>query len=285
MNQPSDHESTAGDVSAEPSTTDSKGAPSQPPPGTPSAPPPDEPEPPRARPSFVLLAVVSIISLVADLGTKWWALHSLEKPLPNGGGLSTPVEITPWLTLLLARNRGGAWGLLQTANEEIRKPFFLIISVAAIAFIVYLFRKIHPKQHALKWGLPLVLGGAIGNLVDRIRYGWVIDFIDYRAEWVRWLNEQIAKLWPSHAITDHWPTFNIADVAICVGVGLMAIDMFTSRKVHHKAPTDEAPTDEAPTDEAPTDEAPTDAGETVEPTDMSSPPSSEPDSSSEQSKV
>jgi len=184
----------------------------------------------RPRPSYLFLGIVAIVSLAADLGTKWWALHSLEKTLPNGGSIPQPLEITPWLTLLLARNRGGAWGLLQSASEGVRKPFFLIISVAAIIFIVYLYRRIHPKQHALKWGLPLVLGGAIGNLVDRIRYGWVIDFIDYRAEWVRWLNEQIAKIWSTHAVTDHWPTYNIADVAICIGVGLMAIDMFTSRK-------------------------------------------------------
>lgn len=283
MNQPPDHESNAGGDAAEPSMTESSGAPSQPPAGTPSSPPESEPaaeqqpEPKEPRPSFLFLAIVSIVSLAADLGTKWWALHSLEKPLPNGGGISTPVEITPWLTLVLARNRGGAWGLLQTANEEIRKPFFLIISVAAIAFIVYLYRKIHPKQHALKWGLPLVLGGAVGNLVDRIRYGWVIDFIDYRAEWVRWLNEQIARIWPSHAVTDHWPTFNIADVAICVGVGLMAVDMFTSRKVTHGTTRTETATQAAPDASEPTD-APSSSPVTDE-------TSAEPESPPEQSKV
>ncbi len=191
----------------------------------------------RPKPSYVLLGIVSTVALALDLGTKWWALHTLEKPLAHGEGIPAPIQINSWLTFVLARNRGGAWGLLQTANEEIRKPFFLVISLVAIGFIVYLFRRVHPKQHALKWGLPLVLGGAIGNLVDRIRYGWVIDFIDYRASWVRWLNERIASLSPTHGITDHWPTFNIADVAICVGVGLMAIDMFTSRAHHHRRDT------------------------------------------------
>lgn len=226
-------------------------------------------DPAKPRPSIVFLLVVSVVSLALDLGTKWWALHTLEKTLPNGVAISKPVELTPWLTLLLARNRGGAWGLLQTANEEIRKPFFLIISVLAIGFIVYLYRKVHPKQHALKWGLPLVLGGAIGNLVDRIRYGWVIDFIDYRAAWVRWLNEQIARIWETHAVTDHWPTFNIADVAICVGVGLMAIDMFTSRKVaQHASQPAVSPAQEAAEPEAVTQPAP-----------------AEPDAPAEESKV
>lgn len=281
MNQPSDHDPTAGSDSAETSTSESTGASHEPEQGTGSAPPPppaiEHDAPKESKPSFLFLVIVSGVSLVADLGTKWWALHTLEKPLPNGGGISTPMELTPWLTLLLARNRGGAWGMLQTANEEIRKPFFLIISVAAIAFIIYLYRKIHPKQHALKWGLPLVLGGAIGNLVDRIRYGWVIDFIDYQAQWVRWLNEQIAKIWSTHAVTDHWPTFNIADVAICVGVGLMAIDMFTSRKITPAQPEASSVAPDSPVD---TD---TIARPSAPPSPV--PPSSEPDTPPEQSKV
>lgn len=248
------------------------------------SPPTPEEKAKEPKPSFLFLGIVASVSLALDLGTKWWALHTLEKPLPNGMGLPAPIEITSWLTMVLARNRGGAWGLLQSANEEVRKPFFLIISVLAIGFIVYLYRRVHPKQHALKWGLPLVLGGAIGNLVDRIRYGWVIDFIDYKAAWVRVLNEQIARIFPSHAVTDHWPTFNIADVAICVGVGLMAIDMFTSRAVHRevadqpKAANNESPSEQdgegepfppkpspSSTDSSvPSEPAPSDVGRTAE---------------------
>ncbi len=97
-----------------------------------------------------------------------------------------------------------------------RRPFFLLVSVAAIAFIMTLYRRLQPRQLALKWGLPLVLGGALGNVFDRIRYGHVIDFIDCHT---------IYK-----GIDKHWPTFNVADVAICVGVGLMAIDMFSAKR-------------------------------------------------------
>ena len=128
-----------------------------------------------------------------------------------------PREITPWLSFVLARNRGGAWGLLQSASDTVRRPFFLLISILAIVFIVSLYRRVHPQQHALRWGLPLVLGGALGNLIDRIRYSWVVDFIDYRAGWVRALNEVIHKISPEHAMTDHWPTYNVADIAICIG--------------------------------------------------------------------
>jgi len=176
-------------------------------------------DPSRHHPSFLFLAIVSIVTLAADIGTKLWAEKRLEVSPPF-----TPL----WpnhLTFTLARNHGGAWGLLQGANENIRRPFFLLVSVAAIAFIVTLYRRLQRKQRALKWGLPLVLGGALGNVFDRIRYGWVIDFIDYKAEWVKKMNTVFHG-----SPTDHWPTFNVADVAICVGVALMAIDMFTAKR-------------------------------------------------------
>jgi len=164
----------------------------------------------RPRPSFVFLALVSIVSLAADVASKSWAEHHLD---------SYPGTVEIWknhLTLLLAKNRGGAWGLLQSTSENVRRPFFLLVSVAAIAFIMTLYRRLQPRQRALKWGLPLVLGGALGNVFDRIRYGHVIDFIDAHL---------IYK-----GVEKHWPTFNVADVAICVGVGLMAIDMFASKR-------------------------------------------------------
>jgi signal peptidase II len=160
----------------------------------------------RPSASYAFLLIVSLATLASDIGSKTWAEHRLD-------GYPGIVEV--WknhLALVLARNRGGAWGLLQSTTENVRRPFFLLVSVAAIAFIMTLYRRLQPQQRALKWGLPLVLGGALGNVFDRIRYGYVIDFID------------------AHAGEHHWPTFNVADIAICVGVGLMAIDMFTSKR-------------------------------------------------------
>ena len=222
----------------------------------------------KAHPSYVFLAVVSIVTLASDIGTKLWAEHRLETYPPF-----SPV----WqnhLTFTLARNRGGAWGLLQGASENVRRPFFLLVSVAAITFIVTLYRRLQPRQRSLKWGLPLVLGGALGNVFDRIRYGSVIDFIDYKAEWVRKMNVVVSWLasevsyWfavvqsalrgAGHAglerapvsayPTDHWPTFNVADVAICVGVALMAIDMFTARRGHRHPVTGRTVPPPAPPD-------------------------------------
>lgn len=190
-----------------------------------------------ARPSYGFLAVVSLVSLAADLGTKWWATTNLDtRAFP-----AKRVElIADHVELVFARNKGGAWGIFQGQHESIRLPFFFAISLAAVVFIVSLYRKLTPEQVALKWGLPLVLGGALGNLVDRIRYGHVVDFIDVFYK------------------THHWPTFNIADVAIVAGVGLMAVDMFTSRKPKKPAPTKAEPasaeahegSDEAPAERA-----------------------------------
>jgi signal peptidase II len=184
---------------------------------------------PPWRPNYVFLTAVSILSLAADLGTKAWA----KGRLADAPFSARSIELVQdHVALRFAENKGGAWGLLQGEPESIRRPFFLGISAIAVVFIVSLYRKLTPQQTALKWGLPLVLGGALGNLVNRIQYNYVVDFIDVRAGFIRWLNGLISPGNP----TDHWPTFNIADVAIVVGVILMAVDMFTPRKVDNKLP-------------------------------------------------
>lgn len=169
----------------------------------------------RPRPSYVFLMLVSTLTLACDIATKAWAAQRLD---------GYPGVLEVWknhLTLVLARNRGGAWGLLQTTSENVRRPFFLLVSVAAIAFIMTLYRRLLPRQRALRWGLPLVLGGALGNVLDRIRFGQVIDFIDAHIMY--------------KGVDRHWPTFNVADIAICIGVGLMAVDMFTSKRAQQNS--------------------------------------------------
>lgn len=176
------------------------------------------------RPSFVFFAAIAAFCLLADVVTKAWAEVELTRRSP----LDPLVLVEGHLNFALAYNRGGAWGLLQNASESLRRPFFLVVSVAAIAFIVSLYGKLLPGQRALRWGLPLVLGGALGNLADRVTRGSVVDFIDYRAGWVESMNQLIASVVDGWHVTDHWPTFNVADISICIGVGLMAVDMLTS---------------------------------------------------------
>ncbi|HEY6077798.1 MAG TPA: signal peptidase II [Polyangiaceae bacterium] len=217
-------EPTLGDPAAFP-------APQSPEPATLPSAPPAAARPSQAaggsRPTFLFFGVVAAVALLADVGTKAWAEITLSRRDP----LQPSIELIPdHLSFTLAYNPGGAWGLFQNHSEYIRRPFFLLVSLLAIGFIINLYGRLTPQQHALKWGLPLVLGGALGNLSDRIVRSNVIDFIDYQAKWIEAMNRLVAKAVPRWSVTEHWPTFNVADIAICVGVGLMAVDMFTSRR-------------------------------------------------------
>lgn len=186
---------------------------------------------PAPRPSFLFLGIVASLTLIADIASKGWAEVAL-----NRRGFE-PIELVDgYLHIILAYNRGGAWGLMQNASEFLRKPFFVGVSAMAILFIVSLYSKLQRSQRALTWGLPLVLGGALGNLSDRITRSQVIDFIDYRSDWVLKANAFVQKYVKDWSVTDHWPTFNVADIAICIGVMLMAIDMMSTRRPSRGAP-------------------------------------------------
>lgn len=108
-----------------------------------------------------------------------------------------------------ARNPGAAFSFLADADPAVRRPFFIAMSVLALLAILYILMGVQLNQQLLIWGLSLIASGAVGNnLIDRVRFGYVIDFI----------------LW-KYTDAYRWPVFNIADVLICVGVGLMVIDM------------------------------------------------------------
>jgi signal peptidase II len=173
------------------------------------------------RADYRFLTVLTVLSLVADLATKAWAKWRLSGIDPRGVTPRKVEVVKDHLDFVYALNPGGAWSFLRGLPELVRRPFFLFISAAAIVFIVSVYRRVRPEQRAMRWGLPLALGGAIGNLVDRIRYGSVIDFIDFYVK--------------SGGQERHWPTYNVADVAIVVGVALMAFDTMTAK--HEHAPT------------------------------------------------
>jgi len=112
--------------------------------------------------------------------------------------------------LTYVRNQGAAFGIL--ADSSFRLPFFIIVSLLAVAGILWYYARLQPPQQLLRYALALVLSGAVGNLIDRVRLGEVIDFID-----VHWYQY-------------HWPAFNIADSAITVGVGLLLIDLWREER-------------------------------------------------------
>lgn len=117
-------------------------------------------------------------------------------------GDSHPV--TSFFNLVLAHNKGAAFSFLA-GQSGWQRYFFTTVAVAAVIFIIYLLRK-HAGQRMFCWALALILGGAIGNVIDRTIYGYVIDFLDF------------------HAAGWHWPAFNVADMAICTGAALFVLD-------------------------------------------------------------
>lgn len=127
--------------------------------------------------------------------------------------LHTPINILPSLNLLFSLNAGSAFGFLHEAGGW-QKWIFTIIAALVSLFIVVWQLKINTKHNTLLvTALALVLGGTLGNLYDRVFYHEVIDFIDF-----------YVKNW-------HYATFNIADMAICIGAGLLIIDTFNKDKI------------------------------------------------------
>ncbi len=194
---------------------------------------------PRRR----MFAAVVVLAVIADQLSKFWAVGALTRAFETDGEelgffgklsrflwTAHPARTRP-VTVLedfwhfrYAENPGAAWSFLASAPEWFRQPFFLAVSAAAMVFIVIYFRRATDEQKLLRWGLALVMGGAVGNFLDRVRLGYVIDFIDWH--------------WYDLAT---WPTFNIADSCISVGVGLLVLDMLKNPKgAPQPAPVDSA---------------------------------------------
>ena len=127
-------------------------------------------------------------------------------------GQSIPV-IPKVFHLTLVHNTGMAFGLLSGADLPFKSLFVTLVSVLALGAVLYYALSSAPAERVTRFGLALILGGALGNIIDRIRLGYVIDFLDvfYR--------------------TAHWPAFNLADSAICVGVGLLILE-----SLRHQSP-------------------------------------------------
>jgi signal peptidase II len=142
--------------------------------------------------------VVILDQLTKSLVIKHFSLHESVKVVPG------------FFSLTYVRNPGAAFGILAGASGSWRTIFFTTVSLAALAVIATLVRKTSDRLPLIAFSL--IAGGAVGNFIDRVRFGEVVDFI----EW--------------YYRSFHWPTFNIADSAITVGVALLAIDMLFEKR-------------------------------------------------------
>ncbi len=167
------------------------------------------------RLKWKIFAIVSVLSLIADQATKIWARGALPvEPkgceIPEGfitGHCRGAVEhvIDGFWDWRLSMNPGSAFGLF--GGQSFARVMLSVVGIAAVGGMVWMLRKSRPDQRILHWALALVAGGAVGNLIDRIYFGVVTDFV----------------LW--HYQTHEWPVFNVADVVLVAGVGLMFIDI------------------------------------------------------------
>ncbi len=153
---------------------------------------------------YYRLIVVAGIIILLDQVTKLIVLDKM--PLFH----NIPV-ISGFFNLTHIHNPGGAFGFLSTQTSNIQRLLFLFVSSLAIGLIFYFYKKTPREQIWLSTGFALVLGGAIGNLIDRIRLGKVVDFLDfYIGDW-------------------HWPAFNVADSAVSIGMLIFLFHIFFKR--------------------------------------------------------
>jgi signal peptidase II len=178
---------------------------------------------PRTARALIIMLVSLVLYTFADLASKEWALENLSRPRvgmsppvcqPDGQGYvrmqrladrSVPL-IEGYLEFRYAENCGAAFGMLRTAPSWVRALVFGVAGIGACIVLTVMFmRGVGGKLFALS--VPLVLSGAIGNLADRVRHGFVVDFIRFH----------INNSW-------EYPTFNVADITIAIGVGLLLLD-------------------------------------------------------------
>lgn len=146
------------------------------------------------------LGLSALIIIIDQISKQWISGHfSYGEVLP----------VTGFFNLVLAHNKGAAFSMLSDAGGWQRWMFSAIALIASI-WITWLLRR-HPQQKLFCFALSMVLGGALGNLIDRISYGYVVDFLDFH--------------WSGH----HFPAFNAADSAITCGAALLLLDSFTNK--------------------------------------------------------
>ncbi len=132
-------------------------------------------------------------------------------------GESVPI-VSGLVHFTLVRNSGMAFGLLSAAAIPYKPMLVTALSVTALAAVAIYSLTSSASERLSQLGLAMILGGAAGNIVDRLRLGYVVDFVDVFYQ------------------GSHWPAFNLADTAICAGVGLLLLDTVLRREGQHEAP-------------------------------------------------
>ncbi len=150
--------------------------------------------------------LTSLLVLIVDQMSKLWIVYDVMDP-PRA------IEIAPFFNVVMVWNKGASFGMFATDSPSTQ---YLLSAIAAVICIVLFLWLRKATTGWLAIALGAVIGGALGNVVDRLRFGAVADFLDF------------------HAAGYHWPAFNVADIAITVGVGMLVLDGLIGRRGDHR---------------------------------------------------
>jgi signal peptidase II len=157
---------------------------------------------------FIPVGIAALVVIIDQL-TKLWILSNFV--------LYEQQNIIPgFFDLVYVTNTGAAFGFLAGSKSWLRQVFFVGVSIVALAVIVYSYGHLKKQGRIFVYSLGLIGGGAIGNLIDRLRFGSVVDFLDF------------------YLGSHHWPAFNVADSAITSGVGLFMLGMLMQHMEENK---------------------------------------------------
>lgn len=149
----------------------------------------------------IIISFAAIVVLL-DQCTKWVVNNNIP--------FHDSIQVTSFFNLVHVRNYGAAFGVFNDPSSSWQFWFFLASTILAVGIIFFVAKGARERDKALFSGLGLILGGAVGNLIDRVRFDSVVDFLDF------------------HAAGFHWPAFNVADIAICIGVGIAILMILIS---------------------------------------------------------
>jgi signal peptidase II len=147
---------------------------------------------------YIFVLSVAAVVLMFDQITKWYIRETV-------GLYESIVILDSFFHITHVRNAGGAFGLFAGAHRALRLPFFVLVSLGAVGALLFFVRRVEPGHRLLLFALGAILGGALGNLVDRMVSGEVTDFLDFH--------------WRGY----YWPAFNVADSFITTGMVILLL--------------------------------------------------------------
>ncbi|MEY2661105.1 MAG: hypothetical protein RLZZ123_2277 [Pseudomonadota bacterium] len=159
----------------------------------------------KSRPGWAIWLALAALVLVLDQLSKWLVVAQFD--------LWHSQAVTPFFNLVRVHNAGAAFSFLSDAGGW-QRWFFTALGLAAALFMLWLLRS-HGQQKLFAFALSMLLGGAVGNVIDRLVHGHVIDFLDFHFDWLE----------PLFA-GGHFPAFNLADSAITLGAACLLLDEF-----------------------------------------------------------